>query len=84
MRKLDGGSSTRFILRNVALKTGDRIIVEGTPEGAETAALDYVEIEEEVGSIGSYRHTPFRLTAGLRSRRKCSGLEGRAWTAKWE
>ena len=34
MRKLDGGSSTRYILRNVALKTGDRIMVEGTPEGA--------------------------------------------------
>jgi hypothetical protein len=31
-------------VRNVALKTGDRIIVEGTPEGGETAALDYVEI----------------------------------------
>jgi len=46
VRKLDGGSSTRYILRNVALKPGDRLIVEGTPEGAETAALDYVEIRK--------------------------------------
>jgi hypothetical protein len=43
-RRLDGGSSTRFILPNVALKTGDRIVVEGIPDAAETAALDYVEI----------------------------------------
>jgi alpha-glucuronidase len=46
VRKLDGGSSARYILRNVALKTGDRIIVEGTPDAAETAALDYVEIRK--------------------------------------
>ncbi len=46
VRKLDGGSSTRHILRNVALKTGDRIIVEGTPDAGETAALDYVEIRK--------------------------------------
>jgi hypothetical protein len=26
------------------LKTGDRIVVEGTPDAAETAALDYIEI----------------------------------------
>ena len=44
VRKIDGGSSSRYILRNVELKPGDRIVVEGTPEGAETAALDYVEI----------------------------------------
>jgi alpha-glucuronidase len=44
VRKLDGGSSTRYILRNVELKAGDRIVVEGTPESAETAALDYIEI----------------------------------------
>jgi hypothetical protein len=26
------------------LKTGDRIVVEGAPDAAETAALDYVEL----------------------------------------
>jgi alpha-glucuronidase len=45
-RRLDGGSSTRFILPNVALKPGDRIVVEGIPDGAETAGLDYVEIQK--------------------------------------
>jgi alpha-glucuronidase len=46
VRKLDGGSSTRYILRNVELEPGTSIIVEGTPEGGETAALDYVEIRK--------------------------------------
>ena len=45
-RRLDGGSSTRFILPNVALKTGDQIVVEGIPDGAETAAFDYLEIRK--------------------------------------
>jgi alpha-glucuronidase len=44
VRKLDGGSSTRYILRNVALKQGARITVAGVPDAGETAALDYVEI----------------------------------------
>jgi alpha-glucuronidase len=43
-RRLDGGSSTRFILPNVQLQPGDRIVVEGTPEGQETAGLDYVDV----------------------------------------
>ncbi len=45
-RKLDGGSSTRFILPNVQLQPGDRIVVEGVPQGEETAALDYVELRK--------------------------------------
>jgi hypothetical protein len=48
-RRLDGGSSTRFILPNVALKTGDRIVVEGIPDAAETAAIDYVEMKRVDG-----------------------------------
>ena len=48
-RRLDGGSSTRFILPNVALKPGDRIVVEGIPDAAETAALDYIEIKKAGG-----------------------------------
>ena len=46
-RRLDGGSSTRFILPNVPLQPGDRIVVEGTPEGQETAGLDYVEVRKK-------------------------------------
>ena len=44
-RRLDGGSSTRFILPAVQLQPGDRIVVDGTPEGEETAALDYIEVK---------------------------------------
>jgi alpha-glucuronidase len=48
-RRLDGGSSTRFILPNVALKTGDQIVVQGIPDAAETAALDYMEVKSVDG-----------------------------------
>lgn len=44
-RKLDGGSSSRYVIAGVALKPGDEIQVEGTPDGQETAALDYIEIK---------------------------------------
>jgi alpha-glucuronidase len=43
-RKLDGSSSARRVITGVALRKGDEIRVEGIPDGAETAALDYVEI----------------------------------------
>jgi len=43
-RKLDGGSSSRYVIAGIALKPGDEIEIEGTPNGQETAALDYVEI----------------------------------------
>jgi hypothetical protein len=44
-RRLDGSSSARRTFAGVALKTGDTITVEGTPDAGETAALDYVEIQ---------------------------------------
>ncbi len=43
-RKLDGSSATRRVLRGVRLKAGDRITLEGMPDGDEKAALDYVEV----------------------------------------
>ena len=43
-RKLDGGSSSRFVIAGVALKPGDEIQIEGVPYAQETAALDYIEI----------------------------------------
>ena len=36
----------RYVLRDVALTPGTFIIVEGTPDGEETAALDYVELRK--------------------------------------
>jgi alpha-glucuronidase len=46
-RKADGGSSKRRVMPGVALRSGDEIRIEGVPDGAEKAALDYIEIEPE-------------------------------------
>ncbi len=39
-----GDTSVRRVLRNVALRKGDRIQIEGTPEGGDSAALDYAAV----------------------------------------
>jgi len=46
-RRLDSTSSTRRQLTGVALRPGDQIRVEGVPDGAEPAGLDYVEIVKD-------------------------------------
>ncbi len=38
-----GDNSTRHLVYNVALKPGDTIQIEGTPDGKDRAAFDYVE-----------------------------------------
>jgi alpha-glucuronidase len=43
--KLGGDTSTRRQINGVQLHQGDEIRIEGTPDGGELAALDYVEIE---------------------------------------
>ncbi len=43
-RRLDGSSSSRHVFRDVPLVSGDQVVVEGLPDAAETAALDYIEI----------------------------------------
>ncbi|HLI86406.1 MAG TPA: alpha-glucuronidase family glycosyl hydrolase [Bryobacteraceae bacterium] len=43
-RKIDGSSSMRRTVRGIALRPGDRIRIEGVPDGRERAPLDYVEI----------------------------------------
>jgi alpha-glucuronidase len=43
-RKVDGSSSTRHTISAVTLRTGDEISVEGAPDGAEKAAIDYIEL----------------------------------------
>jgi alpha-glucuronidase len=45
--KTDGSSSTRHTVSGIALRPGDRIRIEGTPDAGERAALDYVEIVPE-------------------------------------
>jgi alpha-glucuronidase len=42
--RLDSTTSTRHTIAAVKLAPGDRIRIEGSPDGRETAALDYVEI----------------------------------------
>ena len=42
--KMDAHSSTRLLVKGLALRAGDEIRVEGFPEGGEGAPLDYVEI----------------------------------------
>ena len=44
-RQPNGDNSTRHIVRDVSLKPGDVIRIEGTPDGADPAALDYIEIQ---------------------------------------
>jgi alpha-glucuronidase len=43
-RRLDGSSSSRRTFRDVSLQKGATITIEGTPDAAETAALDYIEV----------------------------------------
>lgn len=49
-RRLDGSSSTRHVAAGVLLAAGDRIEIEGIPDGAETAALDYVDVQTAGGA----------------------------------
>lgn len=42
--KLDSTSSTLRVITGIALRPGDTIRIEGTPDGKESAALDYVEL----------------------------------------
>lgn len=41
----NGDNSTRFTMPAIDLKAGDALRVEGTPEGRDPAALDYIELE---------------------------------------
>jgi len=40
----NGDNSTRHTIRNVELKPGDLLRVEGTPDASDPAALDYIEV----------------------------------------
>jgi len=44
-QKIDATSSSLRIAPGVALKPGDEIRIEGSPDGGESAALDYIEIQ---------------------------------------
>jgi len=40
----NGDNSTRYTVPNVGLKPGDILQIEGTPDGQDPAALDYIEV----------------------------------------
>jgi alpha-glucuronidase len=44
-QKIDGTSSSLRIVTGVALQPGDEIRIEGSPDGGESAAVDYIEIQ---------------------------------------
>lgn len=44
-QKIGGRSSSLILVPGVALKLGDEIRIEGSPDGREPAALDYLEIQ---------------------------------------
>jgi alpha-glucuronidase len=44
-KRPDGDNSTRFTMRGVELKPGDRLRVDGVPDGSDPAALDYIEVD---------------------------------------
>jgi alpha-glucuronidase len=43
-RRIDGSSSARRTVSGLALRPGDLIRIEGTPDGDDPAALDYIEL----------------------------------------
>jgi hypothetical protein len=43
-QKLDSSTSSRRVIPGLMLRPGDVIRAEGTPDGGETAALDYIEL----------------------------------------
>src|SRR5262249_44716728 len=46
--KINAHSSTRHLIKGLALRPGDEIRIEGYPDGGERAAIDYVEITPTV------------------------------------
>jgi alpha-glucuronidase len=46
--RIDSSSSARRVIPGVALRPGDEIRIEGSPDGGEPAALDYLEIAPEL------------------------------------
>jgi len=43
-RRPNGDNSTRYTVHNLDLKHGDLLRIEGTPDGPDQAALDYIEV----------------------------------------
>jgi alpha-glucuronidase len=57
-RRPNGDNSTRFTVLDIELKPGDALRVEGTPDGSDPAALDYIEMTPEAGASAAATHSP--------------------------
>jgi alpha-glucuronidase len=55
-RRPNGDNSTRFTARDIDLKPGDVLSVEGTPDANDPAALDYIEIEPRLSAAATPSH----------------------------
>ncbi len=60
-RRPNGDNSTRYTARGpdgrgIDLKPGDTLRVEGTPDGSDPAALDYIEIDPAAGETDPVTH----------------------------
>jgi alpha-glucuronidase len=44
-RRVDSSSSARRVIAGITLRTGDEIAIDGTSDGGDTAALDYIEVQ---------------------------------------
>lgn len=49
----NGDTSTRYTLHGVPLRSGDRLTVEGHPDGEEPAPIDFIEITPEASREGA-------------------------------
>jgi alpha-glucuronidase len=78
--KPNGSSSTRRMIMGLALRPGDEIRIEGTPDGREYAPLDYVGIKpaEELSGLATLSHAPPDGTA--RASEPCSSHGARVST----
>ncbi len=45
--RLNGHTATRFVVNGIKLKPGDAVTLEATPDGADKAAVDFVEITRD-------------------------------------
>jgi len=50
----NGDNSTRHIIRNVDLQEGEPIFIDGTPDGPDPAAFDYIEITPADAPSGAW------------------------------
>lgn len=74
-RALGGDSSTRRQLTNIVLHPGDEIRIQGTPDGNDPAALDYIEIHSSSEVAAKRLPIPIFMTSEQDHRRTMDLLD---------